>query len=257
MRHAPLRRTVSPLAGDFARAVASTVVLLTIAASSLSAAEPTKFWQKMVPTKQVTFGNGSPQATKTPAELPPKEAARACLATAEQLQQQGCDREATLLFERARVLDPKQTRVCRNLAMLYDRQGEFPKALVEYEKALKLAPKDPELLNDVGYLHYQRGEWSQAETWFRKALEIDPNLERASINLAMTFAQQGRYAESFAAFEKVIGPAAAHSNMGVILARQNRTQEAINAFRQALALQPDLKPAQAFLAHLSGVKASL
>lgn len=204
----------------------------------------------MVPAKTVSFSQPASKGAKAPTELPPKEAAKACLATAEQLQQQGCDREATLLFERARQLDPKQTRICRNLAMLYDRQGEFAKALVEYEKALKLAPKDAELLNDVGYLHYQKSEWSEAESWFRKALAADANLERAQVNLAMTLGQQGRYRECFEAFEKVVGPAAAHSNVGVILARHQRRAEAANAFQQALALQPDLQQAHTFLAFL-------
>jgi len=36
----------------------------------------------------------------------------------------GHRREAILLFERARGLDPRLTEVCRPLAVLYDRQGD-------------------------------------------------------------------------------------------------------------------------------------
>src|SRR5205823_1712687 len=121
------------LACDFARATSLLAIVL-LTTTNLLAGE--SLWKKVIPAKTVSFSKPASKGAKAPTELPPKEAAKACLATAEELQQQGCDREAALLFERARQLDPKQTRICRNLAMLYDRQGDFAKALVEYEKAL-------------------------------------------------------------------------------------------------------------------------
>ncbi len=170
--------------------------------------------------------------------------------TAKELQAHGDAREAILLFERARRLDPHQRQVSRFLASLYDQQGNDTRALAEYHKALELTPRDPDLLNDFGYHCYRRHDWKQAEEYFHKALAQAPDHERAWVNLGLALGEQGRYSESFEAFSKVLGPAAAHSNMGVILASHQRPAEADAEFKQALHLNPDLPQPRAFLAHL-------
>jgi Tfp pilus assembly protein PilF len=190
-----------------------------------------------------------PAAAK--ASLPPKKAAMACVATAEELQAKGHANEAVLLFERARQLDPKQARVCRDLAVLYDQQGQDARALAEYQKALELTPRDADLLNDWGYFHFRRGDWTEAEKQFRAALAESPTHERATINLGLTLGEQGRYQDSYEVFAKAIGPAAAHSNVGVLLASRGRDAEARVAFQKALELQANLPQARAFLTHLN------
>lgn len=70
-------------------------------------------------------------------ELPPKQAAIACEATAQQLVKHGHVQSAIRLFERARELDSKQAQVARELAVLYDQEGDDVQALKEYQKALK------------------------------------------------------------------------------------------------------------------------
>lgn len=182
--------------------------------------------------------------------LPPKEAAEACFATALELQANGYASESQILFERARQLDPREKRVAHHLALLYDQQGNDSRAEAEYHKALEFAPKDADVLNDWGYYHYHRGNWPEAEKQFRAAIEISPEHERAWVNLGMALGEQGRYQESFEAFAKVVGPAAAHSNVGVLLAAHERNTEAMTAFGKALAIQPNLPQARAFLAYL-------
>lgn len=185
-------------------------------------------------------------------ELPVSEAAAACLATAEELQQHGHRREAILLLERARQLVPKSPGVARRLAVLYQQQQDSTKALAEFQKALKEAPRDPDLLNDVGFYHLEQCQHAEAEKLFRDALRHEPSHERASVNLGLTLAWQGRYEESIEAFSPAVGKAAAWSNVGVVQTQQGKYDEAKRSFEQALALQADLKPARAFLAYLHG-----
>jgi len=143
-----------------------------------------------------------------------------------------------------------EQRVSRFLAVLYDRQGNDTRAVAEYRKALDLAPHDADLLNDFGYYFYRRQDWKQAEDNFRKATAQAPDHERAWVTLGLVLGEQGRYPECFEAFSKVLGPAAAHSNLGVILAAHQRPSEADAEFKQALRLKPDLPQPRAFLAHL-------
>ena len=50
--------------------------------------------------------------------------------------------------------------------------------------------------------------------------------------------QQGRCDDSYAAFTHVVSPAKARSNVGVLLAKQGKVEEAKEALRQALASEP-------------------
>jgi tetratricopeptide (TPR) repeat protein len=193
---------------------------------------------------------GQKTPSKDQVELPPAEAARVCRATAAALEKAGKDPEAIALYEKARKSDPAMEGVCRRLAVLYDRQGDFTKALEEYQRALKLNPHDADLLNDLGYAYYCRGRWTDAENSLRQAVEINPKHGRAWINLGMTLGQEERYTESFEAFAKVVSPAQAHCNVAFALTTQGKREEAKEAYRKALALNPDLRIARLALAKL-------
>jgi tetratricopeptide (TPR) repeat protein len=62
---------------------------------------------------------------------------------------------------------------------------------------------------------------------------------------------QGRLNESFPVFAHVVGPAAAYSNIGVLLTRQGRAAEAREHFQRALALDNSIHPAAEFLVCLA------
>ena len=138
------------------------------------------------------FGS-SDKLTKNSQVLPPAEAAKACISTADEMAKGGYRKEAILLYERARQLDPGQKHVCRYLAVLYDEEGDDAKALTEYVAAQKLTPKDADLLNDFGYYYFSRGDLTKAEQWFRAAIAQSPKHERAWVNLGMVLGQAGRY----------------------------------------------------------------
>ncbi len=194
--------------------------------------------------------SGSAASDASHEELPPKEAAHACLVAAEELQKSGHAEQAIFLYEKARRNDPGLKSVAHRLAVLYDAQGDSARSLSEYNKAVESDPRNPDLLSDFGYYYYERGNLAEAEQSLRKALAIDPNLQKALATLGLVLAGQGRFDESFAVFCKVVGPAAAHSNVGVLLAKQGRNDDARREFRAALALDSTLGQPKAFLAYL-------
>jgi Flp pilus assembly protein TadD len=190
-------------------------------------------------------------ATKaTATTLPPKQAAVACQSTAEELLRHGHRVAAIGLFERARQLDAKRTKVARQLAVLYDQEGMDSKALEEYRRALHESPKDPDLLNDLGYFYLVRGDLTQAEKWFKAALSKQQQHQTAKGNLALTMAEQGRYTEAYEIFAGLSGPAIAHSNLGMVLARHGDYEQAKQSLRQALDLDGQIQQAKVTLAYL-------
>ncbi len=196
-----------------------------------------------------------PAAASETKELPPRQAGRACLATAQELEKSGHDAEAIAQYEKARQHDPSLTQVAHRLAVLYDRRCDYERARAEYQLALKQGPRDPDLLNDMGYSCSEREDWAEAEKWLRQATAIDPGHRPAWVNLGIVLARQGRDKESYEAFAKVLRPGEAHSNLGVIQAQRGQLAEARESLRQALALEPQLKQPRAVLDYLEHVPA--
>lgn len=196
-----------------------------------------------------TFASAAPS---NPAhdELPAKQSARLCTATAEDMQKKGFNEQAIFLYEKARESDPAAPNVAHHLALLYDQQGDGSRSLNEFKRALVAAPKDPDLLNDFGYYYYHRGNMADAENWYRKALAVAPNHASALSNLAIVLGHERRYQESIEMFTRVVGSAAAYSNVGVLMTEQGDSQQARDAFMQAMRLDRSLKQPQAFLAYL-------
>jgi tetratricopeptide (TPR) repeat protein len=226
-----------------------------------------------VPT---TAANSSP-GMSSQLELPPKKSAEVCLATAEALEkaaqkyeEQGnlekaaqhepeanhqyekarqSELEAIALYEKARQHGANK-QVARRLAALYDKQADYARAMEEYQKLLKHAPKDADLLNDVGYCYYNQGKWTEAEKYLRQALAVNDKLARAWVNLGMTLAQEQRTEQALEAFTKVVTPAQARCNLAFIWMTQGKLELAKAAYRQALAQEPNLSIARAALAKL-------
>jgi Tfp pilus assembly protein PilF len=185
-------------------------------------------------------------------ELPPRQAAEACLATGKALEQNGHEAEAAAEYERARQLGSASPLIGRRLAVLYDRLGEDARSLAEYEQTLKHQPRDADLLNDLGYFHYARGHWPEAERCLRQALEINPKLARAWVNLGLTLVKSGQTEAGLEAFGKALPPAEATYNVGVLLAQQGRVEEARALLQRSLSLDPNLGQARQVLAKLEG-----
>ena len=228
----------------FSLAVVTAFLALSSGCATSSFVPSHLFGDSSVPSEEAALSGGDHD------ELPPKEAAHACLLAGEEMQNSGHLEQAVALFEKARSKDPSLKSVAHRLAVLYDDQGDSSRALTEYNKAVEADPQNPSLLSDFGYYYYERGNYADAEKSLRAALAIDPKHAKALGNLGLVLAAEGRFDESFAAFSVAIGPAAAHSNIGVLLAKQGRYDQAKQAFHQALAIDPTLRQPQAFLDYL-------
>lgn len=226
------------------------VVLLALAGCNLAPARLPDLMHSSAPIASTATGTALSDEMLIRSEPTTKQATAACIETARKLQLQGHARESIILFERARELTPKEPTIARHLAVLYDQQGQDARAVAEYQKAIELSPRDPDLLNDWGYFHFRRKDYVEAERIFREAISISRSHERAGVNLGLLLGEQNRYEEAFESFARVLGPAAAHSNVGVIMASHGFADRARQEFRKALAIQPDLKQSRAFLEYL-------
>lgn len=177
-------------------------------------------------------------------ELPPKEKAAALMMTAGLLEKAAKLEDAITYYEAARTVDPSlQKDVCRRLGVLYDLLAKYPQADAEYKIALSFYPENADLENDIGTSWESRGNHIEAEKHFQKAVSLKPENKKAWTNLGITLAKLDKREESLAAFVKVVPLAQAHSNLGMILAQQGKSMEAIAELREAVKIAPELQVA--------------
>ena len=138
----------------------------------------------------------------------------------------------------------------RKLAALYDKMGRFAKAEAHYKSAQKLAPGDARVWNDVGYSQYLQQHWAEAENALKTADRLEPNNPRTLTNLGLTYAAQGKTDEALAVLTRAGGRAAAHANVGYVLAGLGLRDEAAEQYRKAILVQPELVPARQALVAL-------
>jgi len=168
----------------------------------------------------------------------------------------GKDAAAIEQYERARSFRADEPGIAVRLAVLYDRATNYDRAATEYEIALKEDPTNADLWNDFAYFQYQRAEFVDAEISVRRALVLNPDHKRAWVTRGLIEAEQQRYDDAFASLTKAISPAAAHNDLGIILARQGRTNLARKEFAEARRLDPTLKQPPAILKQLETEQAA-
>jgi tetratricopeptide (TPR) repeat protein len=99
----------------------------------------------------------------------------------------------------------------------------------------------------LGSLYFQRGYLEQSATFFGLALKDDPASAEAQYGLGSVYLKQQKNAQARASFEEAVKGAAAYpdtlpnawNNLGLLDARDGRTDRAIECFQQALRASPD------------------
>lgn len=109
-----------------------------------------------------------------------------------------------------------------------------------------LYAQDTATLINEGNQYYRNQQYDKAETSYRQALNIDPANDKAAFNLASTLARQGKKAEAVTAFGELAGKtkdnnqrAAAWYNKGVLLQQTGKLEEAVEAWKASLRLNPE------------------
>jgi len=134
--------------------------------------------------------------------------------------------------------------------MANERTGNYPGAVRLYRRGLEIEPRNVELLNSMGFALFQQGKSQEAVVELEKALAIDPkhwkahnNMALASIDIGELELAEAHYRESLA----IKPEAAIYNDLGVVLERLGMPEDAAEAYRKALELDPKSSAARANL----------
>jgi tetratricopeptide (TPR) repeat protein len=126
----------------------------------------------------------------------------------------------------------------------YDQQ----KAFVSFQKAVQHNPKNKEARYGLGHILALQGKFPQAEEEFKAATKVDENYSEAYTYLGQVLEKQERWTEAIAAFRQALTnplyatPDLARFHLGRSLAHENDYQGAMEAFEDALVVNPPSVP---------------
>jgi len=169
---------------------------------------------------------------------------------AEQMTKHGYWSEAVDLYLQAESMSPNVAKLDAQLAPALAGAGQFPESIQRYRRLIKADPKNAALVSNLACTIMESGDQVAAEAEFRHALTIDSNYENAVVNLGILLARQRRYEEALALLSPAIGEAAAHHNVGVIAIDCGDEATARREFSLAAALPNAPRATQEFLAAL-------
>lgn len=120
-------------------------------------------------------------------------------------------------------------------------RGAGDEATQVYRSLIDLEAGSPKLWNELGVAHHQSGQLEEAERAYQRALDLDPLYALACSNFAVVQLHRGSVEEAERYFRRAIEQRPVPDvlrNLGLMLARTGRPAEAMDAYRQALELDP-------------------
>jgi tetratricopeptide (TPR) repeat protein len=152
----------------------------------------------------------------------------------------------------------EQTRSAEALhraAILSDQLNDSKQAEKFFQRALKRDPENPVLLSDAGYHLYLTDEYELSEKLLRQSLAIQPDYDKAHANLGMLLARTGRADEAMYEFQRSgCSPSDALTNLAVACIHEGNMVSARRHLEAALSAGPEHTAAAQLMASLAKVE---
>jgi Flp pilus assembly protein TadD len=132
------------------------------------------------------------------------------------------------------------------VALDYTVLGDYSDADKWLTHSLQANPQDADAWYLMGRTKYSENRFDEAAQSFQQYLKFDPKNIKAEDNLGLSYAALGQNDKAIAAYQNAIAWQAESPvkdpgpflDLGVLLMDQNRTQEAVTYFLQAVAIAP-------------------
>lgn len=144
--------------------------------------------------------------------------------------------------------DPLHENAYASLGYVYGELGNLDSSLSAYKNALDISPGKPLLHNNVGFTLFKMKKFDEAKKAYGECLKIDKTYTRCIYNLADIFKNEKSYDKVAALYRLGLQTepdnALVHFALGETYEKLSKTADAINSYREALRLDPNLRNAQ-------------
>ncbi len=157
--------------------------------------------------------------------------------------QAGNPEAALLAFRQELELNPENWRTHANLGSLYEAMANLTEAEASYLKAIELQPENSDLALALAGIYTRQGRDQDARRLLDRvtpgsAKEIDLRYNQAAM-----LQNEGKLDEARELYESILAEMPDHErslvNLGVIYARQDADQKALDLWQRALTVNPD------------------
>jgi tetratricopeptide (TPR) repeat protein len=128
------------------------------------------------------------------------------------------------------------------MAVQHHRGGRQPQAEQLYLRILQVDPWNARTLHFLGLLAHQTGRGNLAIEYIRQAVRIRPDYAEAHSNLGMVLAVQEKLAEAVVSYEEALrlkpDLAETHNNLANLLRHQGKLEQAVASYQKALHIKP-------------------
>ncbi len=147
-------------------------------------------------------------------------------------------------YQKARQIDPKDTRAQFNLALYFMTQKhQYDRAAQLLEEVERLAPQIKDTYRLLGVCYSNQKKYKKAEQAFQKAAELDSTNKDVFFNLGIVLIEQEEYQRALAPLKRAtqLDPEDTEAlfNMGITYIMLKDYQKAIDTFTEIIRLQPD------------------
>lgn len=165
---------------------------------------------------------------------------------------QGVAEEARLALEAAVKRVPRDAEAKQALGVVYADLGETELAIATLREALKLQPDHVPTRNNLGFLLLSQGRCAEAVTELQACVGADGSQARYRNNLGFALVCTGDAQRALQLFRTTGPEAQARYHMGVAYERLDSRPAAQLQYEQAVAADPQYKPAVEALARFDG-----
>ena len=149
-------------------------------------------------------------------------------------------------YTRALQLNPSSPLSWYNRGVAYLESGEPTQAATDFSEAIRLAPEHSQAFFNLGNCFRILKNPDQAIEAYERAIELDPADLPARVSEAAILQELGEFDRALETYDEIIrrSPnAEAFCNRGTCLQRMGRHAEAIEDFKRAIAVNPNLAEA--------------
>ncbi|MET7493168.1 tetratricopeptide repeat protein [Streptomyces sp900116325] len=132
-----------------------------------------------------------------------------------------------------------------NAGLMQSRYQDFTGAATTFRRVVALDPENKFGWYNLGYIAQRDGKKADARAAYDKALKIDPTFDSALFNEALLL-KSSEPDHAIGLLKRVVAhnskASKAYLHLGEALAKKGRDDEAEDAFRRAIAVDPKLHP---------------
>jgi protein O-mannosyl-transferase len=158
------------------------------------------------------------------------------------LGERGQVQEGLAALQEALKAMPDNARVLTATGSLLSRAGRHQDSLAYFDKAIRIQPRDPESQLGMATSLVRLGRVAEAESFCRTAVELKPDKGDSRVLLGIVLAQQGKMDDAMNEFHQAAEArppvATARVNMARIYVQRGQLDMALDECRRSVAMQP-------------------